>query len=55
MQSYLYVYETNWFWICSVNEDMDRNGYKYSLFILVLECINENEILVIRDVSGNKF
>ena len=29
--------------ICCENENMDRNGYKYSLFILVLECINENE------------
>ena len=26
-----------------VNEDMDRNGYKSSLFILVLKVINENE------------
>ena len=29
--------------ICCVNEDMDRNGYKSSLFILVLKGINENE------------
>ena len=29
--------------ICCVNEDMDRNGYKSSLFILVLKGINKNE------------
>ena len=39
----LHVYETKWFWICCVNEDMDRKGYKSSLFILVLKGINENE------------
>ena len=32
MWSYLHVYRTKWFWICCVNEDMDRNGCKPSGF-----------------------
>ena len=39
----MHVYETKWFGICCVNEDMDRNWYKSSLFILVLKGIKESE------------